>query len=158
MNAQDYIDDLFKKHLTKSFEDKQRNPLKTAIVGVLDEYYALQDKDEAEYLRIHEELEAVFCNGLNDYFSAFQLMLEIVSFHIGSGNLARMFPDVACQKWCSWYASLVVNGYARAIADKFESLANGYSNGNEFLGHSLVGENGLNLSYLEPRYQKEFGQ
>ena len=158
MNAQDCVYDLFKKHLAESFENKQPNPLKSAIVGVLDEYYALQDKDEKEYLKIHEELEAVFCNGLNDYFSAFQLMLEIVSFHIGSGNLTKMFPEVACQKWCSWYADIVVDGYAKAMADKFKSLSAAYSSGNEFLGYSLVGENGLNLSYLEPRYQKEFGQ
>ena len=50
MNAQDCVYDLFKKHLAESFENKQPNPLKSAIVGVLDEYYALQDKDEKEYL------------------------------------------------------------------------------------------------------------
>ena len=158
MNAQDYIDNLLKKHLAICISKPRINPLREAIVGVLDEYYALQDTDEEEFLRIHNELENQYCNGLNDYFSAFQLMLEIISFHIGSGNLSRQFPDVSCQKWCSWYASLVVNGYARAIANKFESLANAYSSGSEFLGHSLVGEDGLNLSYLEPRYQKEFGQ
>lgn len=158
MEHTEYLYGLLNKHISKHIALDDKNPVKSAMITTLDEVYELLNTDEARYYSIDKDMKEWALNGTDDYYSAFQLMLEMVSAEIGSGNLARRNPDVSPQRWCSWYADIVVNGYAKAMRDKFNMLANSYASGNEFLGRQIINESGLNLSHLQDKYKDEFNE
>lgn len=158
MDSMRYLQDALNQKVSECVIANDKNPIKSAIVATLDDAYKLLDTNEVKYRKIDNDLKEQTTNGLDDYYSAFQLMLEVASVQIGGGVFASNNPEVSVQLWCSWYADIVVNGYAKAMRDKFNMLANSYASGNEFLGRQIINESGLNLSHLQDKYKDEFNE